>query len=170
MLWAAGKSWGYPSVFDPGVLAEGDLWLARRDAVTVSDENLAKIYPWLDEGIVFPPGEQSKTLADGRGRLRCSWPQREFERGRQLAAVGGGVVGDLAGFAAAIYQRGTPFVQVPTSLVAQVDSAYGGKTGVDLPAAKNYVGAFHQPDARARSTPTRSSGCPRPSSSPATRR
>lgn len=145
MLWVAGKSWGYPSVFDPGVLAEGDLWLARRDAVTVTDEHLVKLYPWLDEGIVIPAGEQAKTLANVE-RVCSLMAEREFERGRQLAAVGGGVVGDLAGFAAAIYQRGTPFVQVPTSLVAQVDSAYGGKTGVDLPAAKNYAGAYHQPD------------------------
>src|SRR5690606_23985169 len=60
-------------------------------------------------------------------------------------ALGGGVVGDVAGFAAATYQRGIPVVQVPTTLVAQVDSAYGGKTGVDLPEGKNYVGAYHQP-------------------------
>lgn len=145
MLWAAGKSWGYPSVFDPGVLASGDLWLARRDAVTVSDEHIAKLYPWLDEGIVVPPGETAKTLAVVED-VCSDLAAREFARGRQLAAVGGGVVGDLAGFAAAIYQRGTPFIQVPTSLVAQVDSAYGGKTGVDLPAAKNYAGAYHQPD------------------------
>jgi shikimate kinase/3-dehydroquinate synthase len=145
LLWVAGKSWGYPSVFDPGVLANGDLWLARRDAVTVTDSNIAKIYPWLDEGIVIPPGETAKTLAEVES-VCSQLAEREFVRGRQLAAVGGGVVGDLAGFAAAIYQRGTPFVQVPTSLVAQVDSAYGGKTGVDLPAAKNYAGAFHQPD------------------------
>jgi shikimate kinase/3-dehydroquinate synthase len=62
-----------------------------------------------------------------------------------VVALGGGVVGDLAGFCAATYQRGVPVVQVPTTLVAQVDSAYGGKTGVDLPEAKNYVGAYHQP-------------------------
>ena len=62
-----------------------------------------------------------------------------------MVALGGGVVGDLAGFCAATYQRGVPVVQVPTTLVAQVDSAYGGKTGVDLPQAKNYVGAYHQP-------------------------
>ncbi len=66
-------------------------------------------------------------------------------RADHLLALGGGVVGDLAGFCAASYQRGVPVVQVPTTLVAQVDSAYGGKTGVDLPAAKNYVGAYHQP-------------------------
>jgi shikimate kinase/3-dehydroquinate synthase len=145
MIWASGKSWGYPSVFDPGVLERGDLWIARRDAVTVTDEHLAAIYPWLDEGIVIPPGETAKTLAQVE-RVCSQLAAQEFARGRQLAAVGGGVVGDLAGFCAAIYQRGTPFVQVPTSLVAQVDSAYGGKTGVDLPAAKNYAGAYHQPD------------------------
>src|SRR5207244_9370172 len=66
-------------------------------------------------------------------------------RADHLAALGGGVVGDLAGFCAATYQRGVPVVHVPTTLVAQVDSAYGGKTGVDLPEAKNYVGAYHQP-------------------------
>lgn len=145
MIWTAGKTWAYPSVFDPGVLARGDLWLARSDAVTVSDEHLVEVYPWLDEGIVVPPGEQSKTLQEVE-RVCSALAAQEFVRGRQLAAVGGGVVGDLAGFCAAIYQRGTPFVQVPTSLVAQVDSAYGGKTGVDLPAAKNYAGAYHQPD------------------------
>ena len=66
-------------------------------------------------------------------------------RADHVVALGGGVVGDLAGFCAATYQRGVPVVQVPTTLVAQVDSAYGGKTGVDLPQAKNYVGAYHQP-------------------------
>jgi shikimate kinase/3-dehydroquinate synthase len=68
-------------------------------------------------------------------------------RADHLVALGGGVVGDLAGFAAATYQRGVPVVQVPTTLVAQVDSAYGGKTGVDIPEGKNYVGAYHQPAA-----------------------
>ena len=64
-----------------------------------------------------------------------------------MVAVGGGVVGDLAGFCAAVYQRGMRHVQVPTTLVAQVDSAYGGKTGVDLPEGKNYAGSYHQPSA-----------------------
>ena len=68
-------------------------------------------------------------------------------RDDHLVALGGGVVGDLAGFCASAYQRGVPIVQVPTTVVAQVDSAYGGKTGVDLPEAKNYVGAYHQPAA-----------------------
>ena len=68
-----------------------------------------------------------------------------MRRDDDVVALGGGVVGDLAGFCAATYQRGVPVVQVPTSLLAQVDSAYGGKTGVDLPEAKNYVGAYHLP-------------------------
>ena len=87
-----------------------------------------------------------------------------------IVALGGGVVGDLAGFCAATYQRGMRFVQVPTTLVAQVDSAYGGKTGVDLPEAKNYVGAFHQPSAVIADTGDAASRCRPPSSPPATRR
>ena len=77
-----------------------------------------------------------------------------------VVALGGGVVGDLAGFCAATYQRGVRVVQVPTTLVAQVDSAYGGKTGVDLPEAKNYVGAYHQPAAVHRRHRRRSPRCP----------
>jgi shikimate kinase / 3-dehydroquinate synthase len=76
-----------------------------------------------------------------------SLAQGGAERGDLVVAVGGGVVGDLGGFCAAVYQRGMRHVQMPTTLVAQVDSAYGGKTGVDLPEGKNYVGAYHQPAA-----------------------
>ena len=82
-----------------------------------------------------------------------------------VVALGGGVVGDVAGFCAAVYQRGVRVVQVPTTLVAQVDSAYGGKTGVDLPEGKNYAGAYHQPRRRARRPGARSPRC-RPRSSP----
>ncbi len=77
-----------------------------------------------------------------------------MSRADHLVALGGGVVGDLAGFCAATYQRGVEVVQVPTTLVAQVDSAYGGKTGVDLPEAKNYVGAYHLPSAVIADTET----------------
>jgi shikimate kinase/3-dehydroquinate synthase len=146
LIWANGKGWSYPAIFSPGALERRDLWAADENGVTVGDRNLARLYPWLKDGIVVPPGENSKTLAQVE-QVCSKLAEREFERGRQLVAVGGGVVGDLAGFCAAVYQRGTPFVQVPTSLVAQVDSSYGGKTGVDLPAAKNYVGAYHQPEA-----------------------
>ena len=75
------------------------------------------------------------------------WPRPGMGHDDHVVALGGGVVGDVAGFCAAVYQRGVPVVQVPTTLVAQVDSAYGGKTGVDLPEGKNYVGAYHQPAA-----------------------
>src|SRR5438552_18919721 len=71
--------------------------------------------------------------------------KHRFERKSFIVALGGGVVGDLAGFVAATYLRGLPFVQVPTTLLAQVDSSVGGKVGVNLPAGKNLVGAFHQP-------------------------
>jgi shikimate kinase/3-dehydroquinate synthase len=93
----------------------------------------------------IPPGEEHKTLATAESLWR-EMAARGVTRAGRVVAVGGGVVGDLAGFCAATYQRGVPVVHVPTSLVAQVDSAYGGKTGVDLPEAKNYVGAYHQPE------------------------
>ena len=90
----------------------------------------------------------------GRARSCASWPQAGMTREDHLVALGGGVVGDLAGFCAHIYQRGVPVVQVPTTLVAQVDSAYGGKTGVDLPEGKNYAGAYHLPAAVLADTAT----------------
>jgi len=96
--------------------------------------------------IAIPPGERAKTLATAE-HVWSELARAGMTRADHLVALGGGVVGDLAGFCAATYQRGVPIVHVPTTLVAQVDSAYGGKTGVDLPAAKNYVGAYHQPAA-----------------------
>jgi 3-dehydroquinate synthase len=94
--------------------------------------------------IVLEPGEQTKSfegLADLSGRLL----ELKLDRGDCIVAFGGGVVGDLGGFAAAIYKRGIDFVQVPTTLLAQVDSSVGGKTAIDTPAGKNLIGAFHQP-------------------------
>ena len=93
---------------------------------------------------VIPAGEASKNL-DEAARCYAWLAQRRAERGHFIVAVGGGVVGDVAGFVAATYARGIPFVQVPTSLAAMVDASIGGKTAVDLPAGKNLVGAFHQP-------------------------
>jgi shikimate kinase / 3-dehydroquinate synthase len=98
------------------------------------------------ETVAVPPGEHSKSLAEAERVLRAL-ARAGMQRRDTVVAFGGGVAGDLAGFCAATYQRGVPVVQVPTTVVAQVDSAYGGKTGVDLPEAKNYVGAFHQPAA-----------------------
>src|SRR5690606_37892019 len=96
--------------------------------------------------IILPPGERTKTLRS-IAKVMDVLVDARFERSSTLLALGGGVIGDLTGFAAAIYQRGIPFVQVPTSLVAQVDSSVGGKTGVDHPKGKNLIGAFNQPQA-----------------------
>ncbi len=96
--------------------------------------------------ILVPDGETHKTWATLSDVLTRLLGQKA-ERGTTLIALGGGVIGDLAGFAAAIYQRGMPFVQIPTTLLAQVDSSVGGKTGVNHALGKNMIGAFHQPRA-----------------------
>ncbi len=98
------------------------------------------------EFIVLPAGERFKTLGTVR-RVYDALTQMRMDRGGAIVALGGGVIGDLAGFAAATYMRGIDYYQVPTTLLAQVDSSVGGKTGVDLPQGKNLVGAFYQPRA-----------------------
>jgi 3-dehydroquinate synthase len=99
-----------------------------------------------EEPILIPDGERYKTLATV-GRIYDALIKAQADRGSALIAVGGGVVGDVAGFAAATFLRGLPVVQVPTTLLAQVDSAIGGKTGVNHPLGKNLIGSFHQPAA-----------------------
>jgi len=94
--------------------------------------------------IELPDGERFKTL-DTVNAIFTALLESRFDRGCTLVALGGGVVGDMAGFAAACYQRGVDFIQVPTTLLAQVDSSVGGKTGVNHPLGKNMIGAFHQP-------------------------
>jgi shikimate kinase/3-dehydroquinate synthase len=123
----------------------------------VADARAARLYGELLEPVAgrvsIMPGEQSKTVA----HAEIVWTElvRHGATRRDIVvALGGGVAGDLAGFCAATYQRGMRYVQVPTTLTAQVDSAYGGKTGVDLAEAKNYVGAFHQPSAVIADTAT----------------
>jgi 3-dehydroquinate synthase len=96
------------------------------------------------ESLVVPPGDGSKSL-DSLGRLISELLDRKVERSTTLVALGGGVIGDLAGFAAAVTLRGLDFVQIPTSLLAQVDSSVGGKTGINAKQGKNLIGAFHQP-------------------------
>lgn len=151
LLWAPSRSGDYPVLVRSGLLdAPLPAWPVGGRRIAVSDETVAPLYAGRLEplnGLVeIPPGEQAKTLATAEAVWRALVAQ-EVTRGDHLVALGGGVVGDLAGFCAATYQRGIPVVQVPTTLVAQVDSAYGGKTGVDLPEAKNYVGAYHLPAA-----------------------
>lgn len=126
---------------------------AGRKAAVVTDENFAehqaRALAELAGGapvLVLPPGEGTKCLRE-LGRVWDFLATERLDRGSTLVAVGGGVIGDLAGFAAASYLRGIPFVQVPTTLLAMVDSSVGGKTGLNLDAGKNLVGAFHQPKA-----------------------
>ncbi len=94
--------------------------------------------------VILPDGEQYKTL-DTWNRIFDALLERRFDRRCTLVALGGGVVGDITGFAAACYQRGVDFIQIPTTLLSQVDSSVGGKTGVNHPLGKNMIGAFHQP-------------------------
>ncbi len=152
MLWAASASGDYPAYIGPGLLTGHRFWpphvAGRRFLVT--DGNAGRLYgdclKPLDGRVAIMPGEQSKTIA----HAEIVWSELArggMTRADVVVALGGGVVGDLAGFCAATYQRGVRFLQVPTTLMAQVDSAYGGKTGVDLSEAKNYVGAYHQPQA-----------------------
>ena len=126
-----------------------------KSAVVVTDSNVDRLYGdqlvrSLEgeyarvERIVFPAGERSKTL-ETYAELVRGFAALELTRTDVVYALGGGVVGDLAGFAAATYMRGIDFIQVPTTLLAMVDSSIGGKTGVDIPEGKNLVGAFHLP-------------------------
>jgi len=130
--------------------------IAKRYAL-ISDDRVAALYgervlqSFESVGIAcelltFPHGEASKHLQT-IGDLASSLAERGFDRKDGLIALGGGVTGDITGFLAAIYMRGIPFVQVPTTLLAQVDSSVGGKTGVDIPQGKNLIGAFYQPKA-----------------------
>jgi shikimate kinase/3-dehydroquinate synthase len=149
MLWATSASGEYPVLVGPGLLGEGEWPLpGRRFCVTdtaVGALYASRIAPLA--GIVeVEPGEPAKTMSEAERVLR-ELARAEMTREDHIVALGGGVVGDLAGFCAHLYQRGVPVVQVPTTLVAQVDSAYGGKTGVDLPEGKNYAGAYHLPAA-----------------------
>ena len=147
LFWATSASADYPVWVGP---LEAAPWPSAGRRIVISDETVAALHgarvPEAAGHIEMPPGEEHKTLQTAEGVWHALVAQGAT-RADQVIALGGGVVGDLAGFCAATYQRGMSVVQVPTTLVAQVDSAYGGKTGVDLPQAKNYVGAYHQPAA-----------------------
>ncbi len=143
----------------PGLLAQSGAligpMLARKQVCVVTDENVAALH--LEtlrnglaadgiamEALVLPAGESTKSWAYLEQTVEWLLSQR-VERKDLVVALGGGVIGDLTGFAAAILRRGVGFVQIPTSLLAQVDSSVGGKTGINSPLGKNLVGAFHQP-------------------------
>jgi shikimate kinase/3-dehydroquinate synthase len=152
VIWAATPSGDYPVYVGRGLVTEQRFWpstvAGRR--VVISDYNVARHHAAKFEpalaSIRVTPGEQSKTIAHAE-IIWTEMVRAGVTRTDVVVALGGGVIGDMAGFCAATYQRGIRVVQVPTTLVGQVDSAYGGKTAVDLSEAKNYVGAFHQPEA-----------------------
>jgi 3-dehydroquinate synthase len=148
----------FPVCIGPGEISRiGDLWTERAvgDAALVVFDGAVAAHAQVVEDhlraagvrvvpVAVPPGEPSKSLAQVESICRVA-ARHGIRRTDAVVAVGGGVIGDLAGFVAASYQRGIALVHVPTTLLAMVDSAIGGKTGVDLPEAKNYVGAIWQP-------------------------
>ena len=157
----------YPIHIGPGLLDHAELvlpHLKQKRAVIVTNTTVGPLY--LEqftrtlsgagvqvESVVLPDGEAYKNWETLNLIFDALLTQRA-ERKTTLIALGGGVVGDVAGFAAACYMRGIPFVQVPTTLLAQVDSSVGGKTGVNHPRGKNLIGAFHQPQAVVADTDT----------------
>ena len=149
MIWAVSGSGEYPIVIGPGVTGSG-WWPLESRRFCITDSAVGPLYADrvapLAATVEVEPGEGAKSLSEAERVLR-ELTAAGMTRGDHVVALGGGVVGDLAGFCAHTFQRGVPVVQVPTTVVAQVDSAYGGKTGVDLPEGKNYVGAFHLPAA-----------------------
>ncbi len=143
----------YPIYIGAGLLTQAPLWtdiLSKKTLVVTNDtiaplylEHIQKQLPKA-EGLILPDGEVHKTLTTTSliyDRLLAG----NYNRDCCLVALGGGVIGDITGFAAATYQRGVDFIQIPTTLLAQVDSSVGGKTGVNHPQGKNMIGAFHQP-------------------------
>lgn len=146
----------YPILIGSGLLEQAALlqpWIRGQRVLIVSNEVVAPLY--LDtlrkalpdlrvDTIVLPDGEHTKTL-DTVNLIYDRLLEQRHDRGTTLIALGGGVTGDITGFAAATYQRGVNFIQVPTTLLAQVDSSVGGKTGVNHPLGKNMIGAFYQP-------------------------
>jgi len=148
----------YPIFIGSGAMqleAEFDQAIPARDVLLVTNTTVGPLYaakltaalaPRRCLEVALPDGESHKTLANVARMLDVLVANR-FARDACVVALGGGVVGDMAGFAAACYQRGIAFVQVPTTLLAQVDSSVGGKTGVNHPGGKNLIGAFHQPAA-----------------------
>jgi len=149
LLWAASASGEYPVLAGPGLLEAGT-WPLEGKRFCITDTAVGALYAQrlqpLAARVEVQPGESAKTMAEAERVLR-ELAGAGMTREDHVVALGGGVVGDLAGFCAHLYQRGVPVVQVPTTLVAQVDSAYGGKTGVDLPEGKNYAGAYQLPAA-----------------------
>ncbi|HET7427516.1 MAG TPA: 3-dehydroquinate synthase, partial [Gemmatimonadales bacterium] len=148
----------YPVYVEPGALGRleslvAEQWPGARVAMIADAAVLALLQEgrfgrgrWHGPALTFPPGESSKSR-DEWSRLTDALLAKGYGRDSAIVSLGGGVAGDLAGFVAATYMRGVPYLQVPTSLLAMLDAAVGGKTGVDTPHGKNLIGAFHPPAA-----------------------
>lgn len=146
----------YPIIIGQGLLGNYDLtpFVHGKQVMIVTNETVAPLY--LEAAQACFPGKQVDTVILPDGERFKDWQtlnqifdhllQMRHSRKTTLVALGGGVVGDMAGFAAASYQRGVPFIQIPTTLLSQVDSSVGGKTGINHPLGKNMIGAFHQPE------------------------
>ncbi|MBU3825248.1 MAG: 3-dehydroquinate synthase [Candidatus Oceanisphaera merdipullorum] len=146
----------YPILIAEHLLTQGELLrnaISGSKVMVVTNEVVAPLYldtllaalaPLQVEALVLPDGEQFKSL-DTFNQVMSALLAGNHGRDTTMIALGGGVIGDLTGFAAACYQRGVPFIQVPTTLLAQVDSSVGGKTAVNHPLGKNMIGAFYQP-------------------------
>jgi len=146
----------YPIYIGTNLLGQAALLqnhLTGKEVLVVSNETVAPLYleklmaslaGYRAESVILPDGEQYKTL-EQLNNVFTALLEKRMSRQTTIVALGGGVIGDMAGFAAACYQRGIPFIQVPTTLLAQVDSSVGGKTAVNHPAGKNMIGAFYQP-------------------------
>ena len=147
LAWASSSSGEYPAIVADGALSllpAEQRWFCVADPGALAHQGSR--LPGVSETFEAGGDESKKTMGEAERVLRAL-AAAGARRDDGVLAFGGGVVGDLAGFCAATYQRGVPVIQAPTTLVAQVDSAYGGKTGVDLPEAKNYAGAYHLPQA-----------------------
>ena len=155
----------YPIYIGPGLLRNRDLYsphIKGRQVLIVTNETVAPIYlddvksaltDYQVDTVILPDGEKYKDL-DTLNMIFDELLDRRHNRTTTLIALGGGVIGDMTGFAAATYQRGVNFIQVPTTLLSQVDSSVGGKTAVNHPLGKNMIGAFHQPQAVIADTDT----------------
>ncbi len=146
----------YPIYIGPGLLSDPELYrhhILGQQVMVVSNETVAPLYleqvlsalnNYQTASVILPDGEKYKTL-EIWNRIFDALLEQRFDRRCTILALGGGVIGDMAGFAAAAYQRGVHYIQVPTTLLAQVDSSVGGKTGVNHALGKNMIGAFYQP-------------------------
>ena len=146
----------YPIYIGSGLLKQPELYtqhIKSKQVIIITNETIAPLYldtvlnqltSHIVEKVILPDGEQYKTL-EYITQIFDNLLANKFSRNSTLIALGGGVIGDMGGFAAACYQRGITFIQIPTTLLAQVDSSVGGKTGVNHPLGKNMIGAFYQP-------------------------